>query len=131
MRLNSILKSSGDCLIFSRFSSNIKISEGDAGGPHMQVGNTLPEHNDEYNFFVLKGSNSPISSEGHLSMYASLSIGQRDISGTTYRWANGDVDNLDNKCSWVCVLASGSKYNFEAVGLAYLTIYGFKDVDLM
>lgn len=89
-------------------SSKVKISQGDSGNPHMQVGNTLPEHNDEYNYFVLKGADAPTTSEGYLSMYASLSIGRTSISGTTYRWANGDVDNLDNS-------ASGSVYLHQGI----------------
>ena len=88
-------------------SSHVKVSQGDSGSPHMQVGNTLPEHNDEYNFFVLKGSNSPLTSEGFISMYASLSVGQRDISGTNYRWANGNVDNLDNRAAGSVYLHQG------------------------
>lgn len=80
-------------------NSKVKLSQGDSGRPHMAVGNTLPAHNDEFNYFVLKGADTPTSSEGYLSMYASLSVGQKSISGTTYRWANGDVDNLDNSAS--------------------------------
>lgn len=88
-------------------SSRVKVSEGDSGGPHEHVGNTLPEHNDEYNYFVLKGADTPLSSEGYLSMYASLSVGQKDIAGTTYRWANGDVDNLDNSAPDAVYLHQG------------------------
>ncbi|MEP1033506.1 cadherin repeat domain-containing protein [Ekhidna sp.] len=88
-------------------SSSVKISEGDSGGPHMSIGSRLPEHNDEYNYFVLKGANSPLTSEGYLSMYASLSVGQKSITGTIYRWANGDVDNLDNSNSGAVYLHQG------------------------
>ncbi len=77
-------------------NSKVKISEGDAGGPYMNVGSTLPLHNDEYNFFVLKGAESSTSAEAYLGMYASVNPAYRNISGTSYRWNNSDTDNLDN-----------------------------------
>lgn len=88
-------------------SSRIKLSQGDASGPYEHIGNTLPEHNDEYNFFVLKGADTALGSTGYLSMYASLNPGWKAISGTSYKWVNGDLTNLDNTSSGAVYLHQG------------------------
>ncbi|WP_353780022.1 hypothetical protein [Winogradskyella sp. 3972H.M.0a.05] len=77
-------------------SSRVKISEGDSGGLYQYLGGMLPEHNDEFNHFVLKGVSAPTSSEGFIGMYASGSVGVKDNASSRYKWRNGDVDNLDN-----------------------------------
>ncbi len=77
-------------------SSRVKISNNDSSGPYLYLGDMLPEHDDEFNHFVLKGSNNPTSSESFIGMYASGGVGVKDINGTSYKWRNGDVENLDN-----------------------------------
>ena len=89
-------------------TSRIKLSQGDAGGSYQDVGNVLPEHNDEYNHFVLKGANNPTSSEGFIGMYAGGAVGAKDDNNSSYKWRNGNVDNLDNT-------ASGSVYLFQGL----------------
>ncbi|MDT0558823.1 hypothetical protein RM697_09195 [Ichthyenterobacterium sp. W332] len=80
-------------------SSKVKLSQDDAGGAYFDLGNTLPEHNDEFTHFVLKGSSTPTTSESFIGMYASGTIGVRDSNGNSYKWRNGDVENLDNTAS--------------------------------
>ncbi len=88
-------------------SNKVKLSQDDAGGPYFDLGNTLPEHNDEYNHFVLKGSNTPTSSEGFIGMYTAGAIGVKDSNGNSYKWRNGDVENLDNTNSGIVFLHQG------------------------
>ena len=64
--------------------SKVKLSLGDAGGLYEDIGNTLPEHNDEFNHFVLKGSNTPTTTEGYLGMYASGAVGIKEAGGSNY-----------------------------------------------
>ncbi|WP_299521760.1 hypothetical protein [Winogradskyella sp.] len=85
-------------------SNKVKLSLEDASGPYMDFGNTLPTHNDEYNHFVLKGSNTPTSSEGYIGMYTAGAIGVKDSNGNSYKWRNGDVENLDNTASGIVFL---------------------------
>lgn len=77
-------------------SSRVKISNDDASGSYQYLGDILPEHDDEYNHFVLKGANSLTTSESFIGMYASGGVGVKAINGTSYKWRNGDVENLDN-----------------------------------
>ncbi|MEY8849066.1 hypothetical protein AB9K26_09630 [Psychroserpens sp. XS_ASV72] len=88
-------------------TSRIKLSQGDAGGSYEDVGNMLPEHNDEYNHFVLKGSNNPTTSEGYIGMYAGGTVGAKDDNNSSYKWRNGNVDNLDNTASGSVYLHQG------------------------
>lgn len=88
-------------------TSRIKLSQGDSGGSYQDVGNVLPEHNDEYNHFVLKGANSLTTSEGFLGMYAGGKVGAKDNSNSSYKWRNGNVDNLDNTASGSVYLHQG------------------------
>ncbi|MGV6830593.1 MAG: hypothetical protein ACWA5P_03400 [bacterium] len=76
--------------------SRVKISEDDASGAFQYLGEMLPQHNDEFNHFVLKGANSPTAAQGYIGMYATGGPGVKPISGSTYKWRNGDVENLDN-----------------------------------
>ena len=39
-------------------SNKVKLSQGDSGGSYEAIGSVLPEHDDEYNHFVLKGANT-------------------------------------------------------------------------
>lgn len=88
-------------------TSRIKLSQGDSGGSYQDVGNVLPEHNDEYNHFVLKGANSPTTSEGFIGMYAGGAVGAKDDNNSSYKWRNGNVDNLDNTASGSVYLHQG------------------------
>lgn len=80
-------------------SSSIKLSQGDSGGLYEDLGNTLPEHNNEFNHFVLKGSANPTQSESFIGMYASGTIGVKDDAPSSFKWRNGNVDTLDNTAS--------------------------------
>lgn len=88
-------------------TSRVKLSQGDAGGSYQDVGNVLPEHNDEYNYFVLKGANNPTTSEGFIGMYAGGTIGAKDDNTSSYKWRNGNVDNLDNTANGSVYLHQG------------------------
>lgn len=77
-------------------SNRVKLSQGDSSGPYEYLGDVLPEHNDEFNHFVLKGASTPTTSEGFIGMYTSGAVGMRAINNTSYKWINGDLDNLDN-----------------------------------
>ena len=75
--------------------SKVKVSEGDEFGTYETIGSNLPEHNDEYNHFVLKGNNTPTNNEGHLGIYVNNAIGYKSISGTVYGWGDGgDTDTI-------------------------------------
>ncbi|WP_460219762.1 cadherin repeat domain-containing protein [Psychroserpens sp. MEBiC05023] len=77
--------------------TKVKISEGDEFGIYNPIGNTLPQHNDEYNHFVLKGNTTTTSNEAHLAIFSSLSVGFKSINGTTYGWGDGgDTDMITN-----------------------------------
>lgn len=88
-------------------SSKVKLSLGDAGGLYADLGNVLPQHNDEYNHFVLKGATIPTASEAYIGMYASGAIGVKNDNGNNYKWRNGDVDNLDNTANGSVFLLQG------------------------
>lgn len=88
-------------------TSRIKLSQGDSGGSYQDVGNILPEHNDEFNFFVLKGANSLTTSEGFIGMYVGGTIGVKDNNDSSYKWRNGNVDNLDNTANGIVYLHQG------------------------
>ncbi|WP_299228100.1 hypothetical protein [uncultured Psychroserpens sp.] len=88
-------------------TSRIKLSQDDAGGSYQDVGNVLPEHNDEYNHFVLKGSNSATTSEGFIGMYAGGTVGVKDDNNSSYKWRNGNVNNLDNTANGIVYLHQG------------------------
>ncbi|MBO6606899.1 cadherin repeat domain-containing protein [Psychroserpens sp.] len=78
-------------------NTKVKVSEGDEFGIYNTIGSTLPQHNDEYNHFVLKGNATATSNEGHLAIFSSLSIGFKYITGTVYGWGDGgDTDTLTN-----------------------------------
>ena len=77
-------------------SNKVKLSQGDSGGAYLDFGGVLPEHDDEFNHFVLKGVNSQTTSEGYIGMYTAGAVGVKSNSGSRYKWRNGDVDNLDN-----------------------------------
>jgi hypothetical protein len=88
-------------------SNRVKLSLDDASGQYQYVGNVLPEHDDEYNHFVLKGVNETTSSEGFIGMYSAGRVGVRNESDHSYKWRNGDVDNLDNTANGIVYLYQG------------------------
>ena len=89
-------------------SSRVKISGDDASGPFEYLGGILPEHQSGFNHFVLKGVSEGTTTESFLGMYTSGGIGIKGITGTTYKWRNGDVENLDNT-------ASGTLYMYQGL----------------
>ncbi|WP_299362054.1 hypothetical protein [Winogradskyella sp.] len=111
---NNVIPSNSYLFAFKYYSwinnvttNKVKLSLGDAGGPYFDFGNTLPNHDDEYNHFVLKGSNTPTTSEGYIGMYTAGAIGVKDSNGNSYKWRNGDVEDLDNTASGIVFLHQG------------------------
>ena len=88
-------------------SSRVKLSQNDAGGSYEDLGSVLPEHDDEFNHFVLKGGSEKTTSETFIGMYASGSIGVKSDSESSYKWRNGNVDNLDNTANGIVYLHQG------------------------
>ena len=81
-------------------SNRVKLSTSGIAGPYENIGDALPEHNSEYNYFVYKGTNNAISATGHLAIYESVSMGYRNISGNSGYWyANGDSNTLDTEAN--------------------------------
>ncbi|WP_298758050.1 cadherin repeat domain-containing protein [uncultured Psychroserpens sp.] len=74
--------------------SKVKLSQGDEFGTYESIGTSLPEHNAEYNHFVIKGNATATSTEAHLAIFANNSIGYKSISGTTYGWGDGGDTNM-------------------------------------
>jgi len=87
-------------------SSKIKLSQDDAGGAYEDFGSVLPEHDDEFNHFVLKGATS-VTSQSYLGMYTSGNVGVRDDNNSRYKWRNGDVTTLDNTALGTVFLHQG------------------------
>lgn len=73
-----------------------KLSEGNFSGPFEDVGQAFPQHNDEFNHFVLKGSNNPTDGEGFLGMYAPNNYGSKAKSGAQFLFGVGDTSILPN-----------------------------------
>jgi len=77
--------------------TKVKLSTGTELGAYEALGEALPEHNAEYNHFVLKGNATPTTSVGYLAIYVNNSIGYKNISGSPYGWgSDGDTDFLTN-----------------------------------
>lgn len=80
--------------------SNVKISETSYQSNFETVGSNLPMHDSGYNYFVLKGSNSPTSATAYLGIYESNTIGFKSVSGSnSYFFESGDVTDLTNNGS--------------------------------
>ncbi|MDG5492030.1 hypothetical protein [Psychroserpens sp. SPM9] len=77
--------------------TKVKVSEDDESGIYNTVGTTLPQHNDEYNHFVIKGNATATNNEGYLAIFSNLGIGFKSIEGTIYGWGDGgDTDMITN-----------------------------------
>jgi hypothetical protein len=76
---------------------NVKISETSYQSNFTTIGSNLPTHDTGYNYFVLKGNNTPTSTTAYLGIYESNSIGFIETSnGTDYFYESGDVEDLTN-----------------------------------
>lgn len=77
--------------------SNVKISETSYQSNFETIGTNLPTHDSGYNYFVLKGSNTPTSTTAYLGVYESNTIGYKSVSGSnSYFYESGDVTDLTN-----------------------------------
>lgn len=72
----------------------VKLSEGNFSGNFYDVGEALPEHNDEFNQFVLKGASSPVEDEGYLGMFAPNNYGSKEKSGAQFLYGIGNTSFL-------------------------------------
>lgn len=75
----------------------VKLSEGNFTGPFEDVGMALPEHDDEFNHFVLKGADTPTDGEGFLGMYAPGNYGSKSSSGAQFQFGVGNTSLLPNE----------------------------------
>ncbi|WP_299886719.1 hypothetical protein [uncultured Lacinutrix sp.] len=77
-------------------NSNVKLSETSYQDNFSVIGSNLPMHDSGYNYFVLKGNNTPTTNTAYLGVYESNTIGYRSIPGETYFYRSGDVTNITN-----------------------------------
>lgn len=88
-------------------SSRVKLSEVSAESPFSSIGEVLPEHDDGFNHFVLKGVNSKTASEAYVGLYASLSIGAKNDNSSNYNYGEGNTATLDDTVSGMVLLQQG------------------------
>lgn len=75
----------------------VKLSETSHQNNFEAVGSDLPSHNSGYNYFVLKGNDSPTNAMAYLGIYGSNTIGYRFInSASVYFYESGDAQDLSN-----------------------------------
>ncbi|WP_040249148.1 hypothetical protein [Psychroserpens mesophilus] len=79
-------------------SNRVKLSETSSEESFSSVGEILPEHDDGFNHFVLKGANIKTNSEAYLGLYASLKLGVKDDNSSSYNYGEGNTATLDD---WV------------------------------
>ncbi len=79
-------------------SNRVKLSEISVEESFSSVGEVLPEHDDGFNHFVLKGANTKTTSEAYIGLYASLKLGVKDDSSSSYNHGEGNTATLDD---WV------------------------------
>nr|WP_321235371.1 hypothetical protein [uncultured Psychroserpens sp.] len=77
-------------------SNRVKLSETSAESSFSSVGEILPQHDDGYNHFVLKGANTKTTSEAYLGLYASLKIGAKNDNSNSYNYGGGNTATLDD-----------------------------------
>ena len=77
----------------------VKLSEGNFSGPFENVGMAFPEHDDEFNHFVIKGADTPTDGEGYLGMYAPNNYGSKSKSGAQWLFGTGNTSILPNSGS--------------------------------
>lgn len=88
-------------------SNRIKLSETSAESSFSSVGEILPEHDDGFNHFVLKGVDLKTTSEAYVGMYASVSIGGKDDNSSTYNYGEGNTATLDDTATGKVLLQQG------------------------
>lgn len=88
-------------------SNRVKLSETSAESSFSSVGEILPEHDDGFNHFVLKGVDSKTTSEAHIGMYASVSIGAKNDNSSTYNYGEGNTATLDDTATGKVLLQQG------------------------
>lgn len=88
-------------------SNRVKLSETSAESSFSSVGEILPEHDDGYNHFVLKGVNTTTMSEAYVGLYASLSIGAKNDNSSSYNYGGGNTASLDDTVSGMVLLQQG------------------------
>ncbi|WCO03253.1 hypothetical protein [Psychroserpens ponticola] len=88
-------------------SNRVKLSETSTKSSFTSVGEILPEHDDGFNHFVLKGVNTKTMSEAYLGLYASLKIGAKDDNSSSYNHGGGNTANLDDTVLGKVLLQQG------------------------
>lgn len=86
---------------------SVKISNSDVTGPYEDLGNVLPDHNSGFNHFILKGNNEPLSSEGFVAIYSSVSIGGKNKNDYSFKRENGNVNSINGQGNNGFVLYQG------------------------
>ncbi|WP_299335120.1 hypothetical protein [uncultured Psychroserpens sp.] len=88
-------------------NNRVKLSETSAESSFSSVGEILPQHDDGYNHFVLKGANTKTSSESYLGLYASLKIGAKNDNSSNYNYGDGNTATLDDTVLGKVLLQQG------------------------
>lgn len=88
-------------------SNRVKLSETSAESSFSSVGEILPEHDDGFNHFVLKGVSSKTTSEAYVGLYASVSIGAKNDNSSNYNYGGGNTATLDDTVSGMVLLQQG------------------------
>ena len=88
-------------------SNRVKLSETSAESSFSSVGEILPDHDDGFNHFVLKGANTKTVSEAYLGLYASLKIGAIDDNSSSYNYGGGNTATLDDNVLGMVLLQQG------------------------
>jgi hypothetical protein len=88
-------------------SNRVKLSETSTESSFSSVGEMLPEHDDGFNHFVLKGVDSKTTSEAYVGMYASVSIGAKNDNSSTYNYGEGNTATLDDSATGKVLLQQG------------------------
>ncbi|NRA93807.1 MAG: hypothetical protein HRU26_14230 [Psychroserpens sp.] len=88
-------------------SNRVKLSESSNEESFSSVGEILPEHDDGFNHFVLKGVNSRTTAEAYVGLYASVSIGAKSDNSSTYNYGEGNTATLDDTTTGKVLLQQG------------------------
>lgn len=88
-------------------SNRVKLSETSADESFSSLGEVLPEHDDGFNHFVLKGANTKTMSEAYLGLYASLKIGAKNDNSSSYNYGGGNTATLDDNVLGKVLLQQG------------------------
>lgn len=88
-------------------SNRVKLSETSSESSFSSVGEILPQHDDGYNHFVLKGANTKTTSEAYLGLYASLKIGAKNDNSNNYNYGGGNTATLDDTVLGKVLLQQG------------------------